>query len=103
MHQYPSRRDKNEKPIIAALRAVGASVQQLNETGCPDLLVGIGGKMFLIEVKQEHGKAEAHGKKTESGLRPSQEKWWAEWKGPTPVIATTSTEALKAIGVELLV
>jgi len=100
---FPARRDKNEKPIVKALRAAGASVQYLNDTGAPDLLVGHQGKMFLLEVKAEHGKAESHGKKTESGLRETQERWWKAWHGPSPVIVTNSEEALRAIGVSLLV
>lgn len=100
---FPARRDKNEKPIVKALRAVGASVEYLNGTGVPDLLVGYRGVNYLVEIKGEHGKAESHGKKTASGLRDSQERWWRLWQGARPVVATTSDEALKAIGVGLLV
>ena len=100
---FPARRDKNEKPIVKALRQVGASVEYLTGTGIPDLLVGYRGVTYLIEIKGEHGKAESHGKKTESGLRDTQERWWKAWQGAQPVVATNSEEALKAIGVELLV
>ena len=45
--------DANQTEIVKALRQVGASVQSLAATGkgCPDLLVGIRGLNFLIEVK----------------------------------------------------
>jgi len=100
---YPARRDKNEKPIVTALRKAGASVEYLSAMGCPDLLVGYRGVNYLIEIKAEHGKCESHGKKTESGLRDTQERWWRLWRGMRPIVATTSEEALRAIGVELLV
>lgn len=51
MSRYARRRDDCEAGIVAALRAVGATVQTLDETGCPDLLVGHAGKLYLLEAK----------------------------------------------------
>lgn len=98
MSYHARQRDKNERPIIDALKAIGASVQQLDALGVPDLLVGFDGRTYLIEVKAEHGKPGIGMKKCESGLRDSQEKWWSLWRGAVPSIATTPAEALTAIG-----
>lgn len=91
------RRDTCEKAIIQALRDAGASVSQLDGTGLPDLLVGYRGRTFLLEAKDDHGKFKIGGKKSASGLRESQEKWWSTWKGAAPVVVTTPAEALSAI------
>jgi hypothetical protein len=98
MSRYPRRRDENERAIVLELRARGATVEQLDGKGLPDLLVGYAGRTYLIEVKQEHGKQGAHMKKTADGLRPSQSDWWAAWKGAPPIVVTTPADALIAIG-----
>lgn len=98
MSKWPRRRDDNEKPIVEALRAAGASVEQLDGKGWPDLLVGFDGRTYLVEVKAEHGKPGKGMKRNESGLRESQERWWSTWRGAVPTIATTPAEALSAIG-----
>ena len=47
--RYAARKDSTEKPIVAALRAAGASVEVL---GLPlDLLVGYRGVWGILEVK----------------------------------------------------
>ena len=48
-----ARVDDNQRAIIAALRQMGCSVQDLSKVGggCPDLLVGRGGCNWLLEVK----------------------------------------------------
>ena len=96
--RYPRRRDDNEAVIVKALRQAGASVQPLDVTGVPDLLVGYNGVTYLVEVKQEHGRAGVGMAKSASGLRETQEAWWAKWCGAQPAIATTAAEALAAIG-----
>ena len=98
MSRYARRRDDAEPAIVAALRQVGASVQTLDETGAPDLLVGFRNATYLLEVKDTHGQCGKGRRRTESGLRESQEVWWATWKGPPPQIVTNALEALKAIG-----
>ncbi len=102
MTTYARRRDDVEPEIVKALTQVGASVEKLevrNVQGIPDLLVGINGRTYLLEVKEEHGRAWKGRGKTASGLLPSQEKWWSRWKGGRPVVVTTIDEALRAIGV----
>ena len=45
------KRDTAEPAIIAALRAVGAEVWQVNGAGLPDLLVRSRGRLVGLEVK----------------------------------------------------
>lgn len=81
--------DANHGEIVDALRAVGASVQSLAQigNGCPDVLVGFRGSMFLLEIK--HGK----GKPNED-----QRRWHIEWRAPVHVVYS-ARDALYAIGV----
>lgn len=99
------RRDDNEPQIVAALYAVGASVQRLNEKGAPDLMIGFRGRLLLLEVKRVGEERRVvhrgRGNKLEgplAGLTPDQREWWAMWKGPAPVIVQSVDEALRAIG-----
>lgn len=98
MSKWARQRDANEAPIVEALRRAGASVTKIDSRGAPDLLVGFEGRTYLIEVKQDHGKPGKGMAKTASGLRETQEKWWSEWFGAPPQIATTIPEALAVIG-----
>lgn len=98
MSKYPRRRDDNERAIVVALRKVGASVQAIDATGVPDLLVGYKGATYLLEVKQLVGRPGVGMRKTTSGLRESQDAWFAAWRGRAPAIVTTAHEALIAIG-----
>lgn len=70
-----AKRDKNEREIIQVLRAMGASVVQLDDPSVPDLLVGFAGRNFLMEVKTETGK-----------LTPSQVQFFDKWKGRAYVV-----------------
>lgn len=98
MKRHARRRDANEPDIIEALRAAGASVQQLDGTGVPDLLVGYQGKTYLLEVKEEHGHYMKDHKNVD-GLRDTQRTWWARWGGGPLVTVVTAAEALAVIGV----
>ena len=73
LSRIAQKRDANEPEVVAALEAMGCSVDRLpGGEGRPDLLVGdpkTGGN-YLIEVKMP-GKA----------FNPAQKKWHAEWKG----------------------
>ena len=75
----PKRVDNNQAEIVEALRAVGCTVQHLHEVGkgCPDLLVGIAGRNYLIEVKSEKGR-----------LTGAEFEWHARWKGHVHIIRT---------------
>lgn len=51
------KRDANEKPIVDALRSVGALVLRVSEKGAPDLVVYFRGRTRLLEVKSRLGRA----------------------------------------------
>lgn len=76
------RRDASEKPIVAALRAVGAEVWHVSGSGLPDLLVRYRGVLMALEVKTAKGRLT---KQQTSGF---------------PVVRTVP-EALTAIGATL--
>ena len=86
--------DANQTEIVKALRQVGASVQSLASTGqgCPDLLVGIRGINYLIEVKD--------GQKVKSArkLTPDQVVWHESWRGRV-YVAESVEQALEIIKV----
>lgn len=85
--------DRNHGQIVAALRAVGASVESLAAAGSgfPDLAVGYHGRNYLLEVKD--GSKSASRKR----LRPSQVDWHAAWRGQVAVVETVD-QALRVIG-----
>lgn len=98
---HAKRRDANECVIVSALRGVGATVQQLNEKGVPDLLVGFRGVNYLVEVKNPDDDTGPKGGKRTKGrgtLRPAQVEWFSAWKGSPVVEVVSSDEALVAIG-----
>lgn len=85
--------DANQPAIVAALRAIGATVQPLHSvgSGCPDIVVGFRGCTFLLEIKD--------GAKPPSARRltPDQEDWHGGWNGQVAVVMNEA-EALAAIG-----
>lgn len=87
----PKRVDQNQAEIVAALRAVGATVQDLHEVGkgCPDALIGFRGQTFLIEFKSPGGR-----------LTSNQITWIQHWNGALVLIVDTVALALRAIGAE---
>lgn len=82
-----AKTDLNQPEIVAALRAVGCSVQILAAVGqgCPDLLVGTYGVNLLIEVKGPRGT-----------LTKDQVPWHEGWRGQVAVVRTVD-EALALI------
>ena len=64
--------DANQPEIVAALRAVGVSVQSLASVGdgCPDLLCAVNTMTFIIEVKMPGER-----------LNPRQKSWHRDWRG----------------------
>jgi hypothetical protein len=84
--------DKVSKPIAAELRKAGAVVQFIEgprgQKGVPDLLVGFGGRTFLLECKDpETGR-----------ISPGQLIWHAQWAGAPVAVVSSVVEALIAIG-----
>jgi Holliday junction resolvase len=82
------RRDANERSIVAALRAAGATVEQLSAPDLPDLLVGHAGKNYLLEVKSSKGV-----------LSEGQWAWVLRWAGRTRIVRTVEG-ALEACGIK---
>ena len=86
LRRYAAKRDSNEREIIDALVAAGASVQQLSLKGAPDLLVGFRGETYLMEVKTAKGK-----------LTPDEQDWLNAWQGQATVVRTIE-DAFVVIG-----
>jgi len=81
---HAKKRDTNEPEIVAALRAIGATVFLLDNP--VDLLVGKNGKTYLIEVKNENGT-----------LTKDEEKFIKLWQGNPVKIVKTIDEAIEII------
>jgi Holliday junction resolvase len=81
------KRDANERPIIDALQAIGATVEQLpGGRGRPDLLVGHRKITFLLEVK-------VHGAK----LNPLQVEFHGAWRGAPIHVVHSPIEAIMVV------
>ena len=85
--------DKNHKSVVDALRKVGASVQSLASIGkgCPDLLVGFQGKLYLIEVKDGTNVP------SKQLLTEDQKKWHDNWTGSPVYVVRSIDGALKIL------
>lgn len=86
---HQGRVDGNQKSIVDALRAEGASVQSLAAcgAGCPDLAVGLAGQTFLVEIK--------NGLKVPSRrmLTDDQETWIKRWTGSAVIVLVDAGKA----------
>lgn len=93
MSRRAAKVDANHNLIVSALRAAGASVQSLASVGhgVPDLLVGIGGETYLLEIKD--GSKPASQRK----LTDDQNVWHSTWRGKPVSVVETEIEALRAI------
>ena len=82
------RIDANHREIVAALRAVGCSVQSLADIGhgCADIVVGYHGANYLLEVKAGKGR-----------LTADEIEWMQAWRGQYQMVRSVE-EALRAIG-----
>lgn len=87
MNRRAAKRDTAEPGIIAALKAVGATVQQLSDSGVPDLLVGYQHKNYLMEVKT--GNAD---------LTADEQKFLDRWNGNVWIVRNPET-ALSILGI----
>jgi hypothetical protein len=83
--------DSNQAAIVKAFRQIGASVQSLHTVGqgCPDLLVGVGGRNLLIEVKDGLKKPSAR------GLTADQDQWHKLWRGAKVHVVESMDDALR--------
>ena len=87
-----ARVDGNQRQIVAALRAIGCTVQTLHTVGkgCPDILVGCRGTNLLMEIKDGQKPTSAR------RLTDDEAKWHEEWLGQVIVVATIE-EAIAAV------
>jgi Holliday junction resolvase len=79
LNRFAARKDSNQTELVAAFRALGCSVQVISGEAVPDLLVGTGGRNYLVEVKTETGK-----------LRPKQADWHRLWRGQVCIARNTN-------------
>lgn len=87
------RADGNQKEIVEALRGIGASVAVTSQVGngFPDIVVGLFGKNYLMEIKNK----DTYGK-----LSTEQKIFADKWKGKIILIETVD-DALRAVGVDI--
>ena len=84
-----ARVDDNQKEIVEALRAIGATVRVVTQGGgIPDLLVGFRGHTVLMEVKDGRKKPSAR------KLTEAEEKFFLEWRGGMLAIVESVDDAL---------
>lgn len=85
--------DRNHNEIRDALRKYGCSVQSIAEVGdgCPDLLVGLRGQNFCLEIKDWQGKP------SERRLTHKEAMWHANWQGQVDKVESVK-DALRAVG-----
>lgn len=90
---HAGRVDANHVAITEALNRAGATVQSLGIVGCgcPDLLVGIRGQTYLIEVKNPAAP------KAHRDLTDAQKKWHVWWRGAKVHTVETAEQALALI------
>lgn len=85
-----TKRDSNQAEIVAALRRVGAMVDDQAEFGGgrPDIIVGFRKQNFRLEIKTKTGK-----------LNKRQQEFHRLWSECGQIcVVRTIDEALKAIG-----
>lgn len=86
-----ARTDANQAEIVAALRAVGASVWPI---GLPvDLLVGVAGQTVAVEVKRLIGKRNPKAAK----YTDLQREFMATWNGGPVATLTDVDGALRLV------
>lgn len=95
-------RDANEREIVTALRAAGASVTRLDDPGVPDLLVGWQGRTLLLEVKRHLGPrgGKSQRREAEGGrgdLTRAQVVWFDAWRGAPAIVVRSVRDALAAL------
>lgn len=85
--------DENQADIVKALRRFGCAVQPLHTIGqgCPDLLVGRGGRTMLLEVKDGNKPPSAR------ALTPDQVEWIDSWRGEPVYVVASVDDALHVV------
>lgn len=87
--RHRPRKDTNHRSIAAGLRAAGCSVCDMAAVGdgFPDLVVGRGGRTYLLEIKAEAGRP------TEAQI-----DFIAHWRGGPLSVVRSLDEALRIVG-----
>lgn len=82
---HPTHRDAIQRQVVEVLRKIGLSVYDAAHAGngFPDLVVGLSGATYLVELKT--GKAP---------LRASQVDFASSWRGSPIVVLRSVTEAI---------
>lgn len=85
--------DANQSEIVDALSNAGCSVCPLSQvgSGCPDLVVGLRGKNYLLEVK------DGNKPQSKQKLTPAQKKFHKAWKGQVSTVNSVE-QAFEAVG-----
>jgi hypothetical protein len=85
---YARRTDENQRIIVAALRAAGASVEPTYNQGrgVPDIVAGFRGVNYWLEIKTDSGK-----------LTGDEVRWHNEWRGQVAIVRSVE-DALREIG-----
>lgn len=75
--KYGNKKDANHNDIVDAFIKMGAIVKDLSDVGngVPDLIVGIKGEWYLVDVKNPET---SYGRK---GLNKRQTEWAFNWQG----------------------
>jgi len=94
-HRRAAKIDINQPQIVKGLRSIPGVTVELNHD---DLLVGYQGVTRWYEIKSELAVSRKTGKVLESGIKPSQKKLRAEWKGHYKIVASIN-EILKDMGI----
>lgn len=99
--RVPQKTDANQGEIVKALRKAGCSVVSLAAIGdgCPDLLCGLKGHTYLLEVKNPEYRVKSDPGKD---LSDDEVKFLASWKGGVVSVVYTADEALRAVGIEAI-
>ena len=86
MSKFARRVDVNQKDIVKALRDSGMYVFHLHTQGlgCPDLLCGMNGQTYLIEIKASD----------KAKFTDAQIKFMAEWTGGKVIRLNNHQEAI---------
>lgn len=92
MTRRAARTDANQAEIVEVLRQIGATVCVLSAIGkgCPDLLVGVHGVNYLMELKD--------GSKPPSARKLTRDEvlWHTCWRGQVAVVESVA-DALACI------
>ncbi len=87
--------DANQRTIVKALRAMGATVLHTHQLGkgAPDLIVGYRGREYLLECKD--GQKPPSARK----LTPDEETFHRTWRGSVVRVVESVDDVFAALGV----